>query len=415
MSTHDVTSVRLVQTLTKHRRTVTRPAWSPDGSLLATPDDDGTIRVCDVPGFATRHVLHNTSRGRVYSISWSPDGRFLAASMDDPHVRIWDVRREEVIIRLPVAQGQSVHSVAWSPDGQFVAAGARSGVIKMWRASDWKPIRQMEGHNDWVNSIAWSPDSKQIVSGGGDCDKTVRVWDVASGEEKWRGQHRDFVLCVAWSRDNRVVASGSNDNTIRVWHADTGIQVAELQEHTDQVRGVSFSADSSLLASKSRDGSVKVFSTESWTRLAMIEEAASGRWAAGLAFHPSLPLLVTLGQRGSDKDMDVRIWEIMRWNGENRTGHPPSNAAARPIKSALISDPASSQEVQSTPPGEWSLPMSMTEVATRMGNMAPATARAVLQRTGLRRISRKLVSVRLDTLDIGLRTRVEQGRPPKAK
>jgi hypothetical protein len=61
--------------------------------------------------------------------------------------------------------------------------------------------------------------------------------------------------------------------------------------------------------------------------------------------------------------------------------------------------------------GTWSLPMSMAEIANRLGNMTPDAARRLLARTGIVRISRKKWRVRLDTLDRTLRHRVETGRP----
>src|SRR5262249_22318843 len=40
--------------------------------------------------------------------------------------------------------------------------------------------RTLRGHTYAVNSLALSPDGKRIVSGGG--DKTVKVWDVTTGQ-----------------------------------------------------------------------------------------------------------------------------------------------------------------------------------------------------------------------------------------
>ena len=39
----------------------------------------------------------------------------------------------------------------------------------------------LTGHSDLVRSVAYSPDGKHIVSGS--YDKTVKIWDSATGKE----------------------------------------------------------------------------------------------------------------------------------------------------------------------------------------------------------------------------------------
>ena len=53
------------------------------------------------------------------------------------------------------------------------------------------------------------------------------------------GSHHDgTVMAVAWSPDGQRLASGSLDNTIRVWDAASGRELARLEGHTESVERV---------------------------------------------------------------------------------------------------------------------------------------------------------------------------------
>ena len=53
-----------------------------------------------------------------------------------------------------------------------------------------------------------------MLASGSD-DKTVRIWEVATGKELSRlSGHSNWVRSVSWSPDGTKVASGSNDETV---------------------------------------------------------------------------------------------------------------------------------------------------------------------------------------------------------
>jgi WD40 repeat protein len=114
------------------------------------------------------------------------------------------------------------------------------------------------GHVRSVNSVAISSDGKTLASGSH--DKTIKLWDVSSGNliRTLQG-HINPVLFVAFSPDGKTLASGSEDNNIKLWEVSSGNLIRTLQGHNTSV--LAFSPDGKLLASGSSD-MTKIWSTE---------------------------------------------------------------------------------------------------------------------------------------------------------
>jgi WD40 repeat protein len=100
------------------------------------------------------------------------------------------------------------------------------------------------GHTRVVNAIAVLPDYK-IASGS--WDKTIRVWDAASGQCLFTlVGHTDAVVTLAALPDGKL-ASGSYDRTVRVWKDDACLFT--LEGHTSPVFALAVLHDDKLASS----------------------------------------------------------------------------------------------------------------------------------------------------------------------
>jgi small GTP-binding protein len=287
-----------------HTSWIARIAWSPDGSHLASPSADTTIRIWDAHSGARVRTLQGHT-GEVMSVAWSPDGQRLASGSEDKTIRLWDAATAKPLQMLE-GHSDKVYSVAWSPDGQRLASGSEDKTIRLWDAASGTLLQKLTEHMGFaVTRVAWSPNGLRLASS--DPDKTIKVWGAKSGKhlQTLKG-HTGFVLSVEWSPDGQRLASASSDKTIRLWDSTSGKPLQMLEGHASELRYVSFSANGRWLASKSYDDTIRLWRCDTWACVAVLKEPSGLRWPAGLAFHPRLPVLATLGER----DTIIRIWEL---------------------------------------------------------------------------------------------------------
>lgn len=119
--------------LAGHDQRVAAVRFSPDGTLLASAANDGTVRVWDTAAGTCRHVLHGHGSWAA-GVACHPDGALLASAGADGDVRLWDARDGSALGVL-VAPGPyarmriaGVRGLAPEQLAQLRALGADDGV-----------------------------------------------------------------------------------------------------------------------------------------------------------------------------------------------------------------------------------------------------------------------------------------------
>ncbi len=282
-----------------HSDWVRSVAWSPDGRLVATGSDDGTVRIWDALGPRVLRVLKGHTH-RVLSVAWDPRGDRVASGSIDQKVMVWEASSGQVETRLE-GHTHRVLSVAWDPRGDRVASGSYDQTVKIWDVSSGQVEATLEGHGQSVRSVAWDRRGDRVVSCSD--DQTVKIWDASSGQvETTLEGHTQSVLSVAWDPHGDRVASGSYDQTVKIWGASSGQVEAAFEGHTQSVRSVAWDPRGDRVASGSYDQTVKIW------------EASSGQVEATLEGHTQSVWSVAWDRRGDrvasgSSDQTVRIWD----------------------------------------------------------------------------------------------------------
>ena len=219
------------------------------------------------------------------------------------------------LLRTLEGHSDYVKSVSFSPDGKYLASGSLKtikgkyfwnddtycGEIIIWDAMSGGCMLTLKGHSSYLNSVCWSPDGKYLASGSD--DNTVKIWDAKSGEciQTLPG-HSVSVSSVCWSPDGKYLASGAADRTIKIWDAKSGECMLTLAGRSYSLWSVCWSPDGKYLASGSSDETVKIWNAKSGQCMLTLEGHSD--YVLSVCWSPDGKYLAS----GSD-DKTVKIWD----------------------------------------------------------------------------------------------------------
>ncbi|MBA4187468.1 MAG: hypothetical protein C0467_05555 [Planctomycetaceae bacterium] len=198
----------------------------------------------------------------VASPCFNTDGQFYTAGEDN------QVRRFRIASDVAVKNLQHpnlVDCIAFDDTGNVLATGCHDGVLRIWDVQKNTPLKAINAHivttpqqiQNPIYAVQWSPDFKQVFTSS--YDKTIKLWDVASGnmvrefkaapdpkpEEPKKDDkkdppkveakkddgpvgHRDQVFTIALTKDGKFLASGSSDKTVKLWDVASGKVVRDF-------------------------------------------------------------------------------------------------------------------------------------------------------------------------------------------
>jgi WD40 repeat protein len=295
------TRARTMTTISAAGAPVTAVAASPDGTRLAASDQRPRVTAYGVAGDPPSAQWSAECAEPVAALAFTPDGAWLVTAGDA--VRAWDAAEGAEIAALPSAAPPSAappsaalpvsarpaparraRAVARDRAGRRVAAAWSDGVVSVWDGQ--VPLWERAGHQGAVLAVAFGPLPGQLVTAGD--DETIRVWDAGTGSELACQSELGYrATALAASPAGGTLAIGCADGLVRLpgpGAAVSGRRTAPaswadlpvLAGHVHGITAMSFDVSGRWLATASRDGTARVWDLRTRLPMAVIVPAAAG-------------------------------------------------------------------------------------------------------------------------------------------
>lgn len=320
----DLAQVDESNRLTAHEGEVVDISFSPDGNIIATASQDGTVKLWDLEGKQIKS-FSAANNAKFWGISFSPKGQILAAASTDGTVRLWRLNGKDIEEVEPLKVSQSlVWDISFSPDGQVLASADSSGTVKLWQFDGHKfnpdPIYQIKAHDQVkgkdqeIHKINFSPDGKFLATAS--IDNTAKLWRFDGQKIEFlitlKG-HTDSVWDVTFSPDSRIIATASSDNNAKLWNLE-GKEIKTLSGHKQGVLSASFATYDQnkelFIATASDDNTIKLWNLKG-EEIITLTGHTNGVWR--VSFSPNGKFLAT-----ASRDNTVKLWNL---NPQSLFGH----------------------------------------------------------------------------------------------
>ncbi|MBI5823904.1 MAG: hypothetical protein HZB18_07755 [Chloroflexi bacterium] len=281
------------------------PRNTPVVEISPTPFPD-TLPISANNVDSVRELYYWSVGENVTSLAFSPDGTMIATSDSTGTVKIWRIWTTEVLMEIPGLYA------SFSPDGRWIGTAGENGLV-IYDALTGQKIRTLDEGSPFF-SVLFSPDSQLIV--GGTTYGNFYIWSVNDGEkQESSGRLGGDVRWLSFSRDGILLAAASNSKTY-VWNLfEKKIGRAIIYEKNKPFfSGVALDEDGEWYAASTDEGNIIIWRVSNAETMAVLNDG--GLQVRGLQYlnGSNAPEVLVSGN-----EVNLTFWGIQEYSYTNRT------------------------------------------------------------------------------------------------
>ncbi|KAL9101345.1 MAG: hypothetical protein Q9163_003392 [Psora crenata] len=248
---------------------------------------------------------------RAKGISFHPKRPWILVSLHSSTIQLWDYRMGTLIDRFEEHDGP-VRGIDFHKTQPLFVSGGDDYKIKVWSYQSRRCLFTLNGHLDYVRTVFFHHELPWILSSSD--DQTIRIWN-------WQNRslictmtgHNHYTMCAQFHPRDDLIVSASLDQSVRVW------DISGLRKKHSAPTSMTFEDQMSRANSNQAD---MFGNTDAVVKFVLEGHDRGVNW---VAFHPTLPLIVSSGD-----DRLVKLWrmsETKAWEVDTCRGHFQNSSA----------------------------------------------------------------------------------------
>lgn len=170
-----------------------------------------------------------------------------------------------------------------------------------WHAP-WKNYRVISGHLGWVRSIAFDPSNSWFCTGS--ADRTIKIWDVASGKLKLTlTGHIEQIRGLAVSQRHTYMFSAGDDKQVKCWDLEQNKVVRSYHGHLSGVYCLALHPTIDVLLTGGRDSVCRVWDIR--TKAMAFALSGHDNTVCSVFTRPTDPQVIT-----GSHDTTIKFWDL---------------------------------------------------------------------------------------------------------
>lgn len=226
-----------------HNKDCLRVVFLPNGKLILSGWDDGTIRAFLPESGKLKFEIGNAHNNGVTALAVTPDNRCVVSGGGDGKLRIWDISSSTQVLVATTSQHKgAITEICISKDRAECLTASVDGSCILWDLSKYIQKKVILAATQFM-AVQYRPDEAQILTAGS--DRKLGYWETFDGSLI---REVEVAACGAINSldiapDGRLVALGGGDRILKLYTYNECERALVAPDHCGDIMRVKIAPD----------------------------------------------------------------------------------------------------------------------------------------------------------------------------